>query len=184
MIYNKINAEEIDQGDILYPVKVRNLVNWWEDGDNYPIVILTPTCDIALKKVDYYRFTVLEPFPFFFLKICQEVNGDEPLDLENLSNKKRNKIKNKLDKAIKNAWPRYHFLPKEEGVFKTNRIIDFETIFSVPLNTFRPTLRVARLLSPYREELIHRYSHHTMRIGTEDLPKDKIEQIISECFNI
>ncbi len=181
MIYDSIITGEIDQGDILYPIKVDNLVNWWKDDEDYPIIILTPTCDIAQEKVDHHRFAVLQPFPFLYLKICQDICGDESMDLNNLSITKKGQIKNKLSQAIKNSWPRYHFLP-QEGVVKTTRIIDFEIIFSVPLNTFSPNLKVARLNSPYREELIHRYSHHTMRIGTEGLSNDKIEQIISNCF--
>ncbi len=181
MIYNTTIIDKIDQGDILYPIKVKEYINWWEDEETYPVIILTPTCDIAHKKVDHHRFAVLEPFPLFFLKICQEVIGDEFVALKDLPGKQKDKISNKLRLTIRNAWPRYHFLPKE-GRFKVNRIIDFEVIFSVPLNTFLSASQVARLESPYREELVHRYSHHTMRIGTEDLSKDKIEEIISECF--
>ncbi len=184
MIYQKDLTCQIDQGDILYPVKIKNWLPWWIDDKEHPIVILTPTCDIARDKVEHHRFTVLQPLPLFFLTLCQEVFGKDPIVLPNISQTRKNKIKSKLDRAIKNSWPRYHFLPTAKGVFKTNRIIDFEVVVSVPINTFSTKLRIARLKSPYKEELIHRYSHHTMRIGTEDLAKDNIDQIITECFNI
>jgi hypothetical protein len=73
-------------------------------------------------------------------------------------------------------------LPKED-VFKIDRIIDFEVVASLPIEIFSPDLRIARLVSPYKEELIHRYSHHTLRIGTEDIPKETVNQIIDDCFN-
>jgi len=85
MIYKKSLNGQIDQGDILYPVRIKNYIPWWIHDDDYPIVILTPTCDIAQEK---------------------------------------------------------------------------------------------------EEELIHRYSHHTMRIGTEDIPKEIVNKIIDDCFNL
>jgi hypothetical protein len=180
MIYKKINGQ-IDQGDILYPVRIKNHIPWWIDDDDDPVVILTPTCDIAQEKVEYHRIAILLPFPFFFLNTCHEVLGEE-IDLPNLSKNNKDKIRNKLDRAIRNAWPRPHFLPKED-VFKIDRIIDFEVVASLPIEIFSPDLRIARLVSPYKEELIHRYSHHTLRIGTEDIPKETVNQIIDDCFN-
>jgi len=182
MIYKKSLNGQIDQGDILYPVRIKNHIPWWIDDDDYPIVILTPTCDIAQEKVEYHRITILLPFPFFFLNTCHEVFG-EVIDLTNLSKNNKDKIRNKLDRAIRNAWPRYHFLPKED-IFKINRIIDFDVVASLPIEIFSPDLRIARLLSPYKEELIHRYSHHTMRIGTDDIPKGTVNKIIDDCFNL
>lgn len=184
MIYKKNPRGQIDQGDILYPIILNEWLPWWIDNNEHPIIILTPTCDVAQDKVDYHRFTVLQPLPFFFLNICHEIFGNDPIDLPNISGTRKSKITNKLDRAIKNTWPRYHFLPKENGVFKTNRIIDFEIVISVPLDTFSNDLRIARLESPFKEELIHRYSHYTMRIGTEDLSASKVQQIKNECFNI
>lgn len=184
MMYQKNPSGQIDQGDILYPVRIKNWLPWWINNNNLPIVILTPPCDIAQDKVDFHRFTVLQPFPLFFLNICREVFGGETIDLSDISKKKESKIRNKLERAIRNAWPRYHFLPGAEGIFKTNRIIDFEIVISAPIKTFSPDLRIARLNSPYKEELIHRYSHHTMRIGTENIPAATIKHIIDECFTI
>ena len=182
MIYEKNFDGHIDQGDILYPVRIKNHLPWWIDDGDHPIVILTPTCDIAQDKVDYHRVTILQPFPLFFLNLCFEILGDE-LDLSNLSKNHKDKIANKLDRAVRNAWPRYHFFPKED-VFKTDRIIDFEVIVSIPIDVFSSSHRIARLASPYKEELIHRYSHHTMRIGTEDIPKETVNKIINACFNL
>lgn len=184
MIYQKDLIGRIDQGDILYPVKIKDWLPWWAEDKSHPIVILTPTCDIAQEKVDFYRFTVLQPLPLFFLSVCQEISGDDSVDLSILSRTKKEKIINKLERAIRNAWPRYHFLPREEGFFETDRIIDFEVVVSVPIGVFAPDLRIAKLKSPYKEELIHRYSHHTMRIGTEDIPRETVKQIIDKCFTM
>jgi hypothetical protein len=66
----------------------------------------------------------------------------------------------------------------------TDRVIDFEVVVSIPIDVFSSSLRIARLTSPYKEELIHRYSHHTMRIGTEDISKETVNKIIDDCFNL
>ncbi len=182
MIYAKSLNGQIDQGDILYPVRIKSHIPWWIDDSDHPVVILTPTCDIAQEKVDYHRITILQPFPLFFLSLCHEILGEE-IDLADLSKGNIDKIKNKLERAIRNAWPRYHFLPKED-VFTVDRIIDFEVVASPPIEIFSPDLRIARLMSPYKEELIHRYSHHTMRIGTDDIPKETVNKIIDDCFNL
>jgi len=182
MIYKKSLNGPIDQGDILYPVRIKSHIPWWIDDSDYPVVILTPTCDIAQEKVEYHRIAILLPFPFFFLNTCNEILGEE-IDFPNLSKNNKDKIRNKLDRAIRNAWPRYHFLPKED-VFTIDRIIDFEVIASLPIEIFSHNLKIAGLASPYNEELIHRYSHHTMRIGTDDIPKETVNKIIDDCFSL
>ena len=183
MIYSKRIDTDLDQGDILYPIKVKNFLSWWPNEYNFPVVILTPTCDIYQNKVDFHRFTILLPFPTFFLNLVKNMLEVPYLSNISISKTKKARIEDKLIKAITNSWPRYHFLPKE-SVFKVDRIVDFEIILSAPISFFSPDIRVCRIESPYKEQLIHRYSHHTMRIGTEDLPKEKIQEIISNCFDL
>ena len=183
MIYKDKIDGEIDQGDILYPVKIQHFLSWWPDGHNYPIVILTPTCNIFQKKVDFHRFTILLPFPTFFLNLVKGIVNIPHFPNITFSKTQKTKIEDKLNKAIKNTWPRYHFLPKQ-SVFNVDRIVDFEVILSAPINFFSPEQRICRIDSPYKEELIHRYSHHTMRIGTKDIPRGEINKIISDCFSL
>lgn len=99
-----------------------------------------------------------------------------------ISNSKKTQLENKLKSAIKNAWPRYHFIQKDDNLIN-NKIIDFEIVVSVPIDSFSKDYRVCRLESPYKEELIHRYSHHTMRIGTKDIPGDTVQEIITKCLS-
>lgn len=179
MIYQKSIEGKIDQGDVLYPVKIKNWINWWPEEENHPIIILTPTCDIIQGKADFHRITVLKPFPMFFLELHEEICGTTQFDMKSISRNKRDRLKDKTLKAITNAWPRFHFLPKE-SIFSVDRIIDFEVIASVPISSFNRNLRICRLNSPHKEQLIHRYSHHTMRIGTKDLSKEKVNQVLDE----
>lgn len=182
MIYEKNVLGKIDQGDIIYPVKVNDWLTWWSDDKDYPIIILTPTCDIAQQKADHHRFAILEPFPLFFLQLYRQIVGKVSAELSEITSKQKQRLEDKLRKAIRNSWPRYHFLENDGHIIKTDRIVDFEVIVSAPIDSFTQDFRIARLKSPYKEELIHRYSHHSMRIGTEDIPKDKINEIIVGCF--
>jgi hypothetical protein len=184
MIYDQSVTGIIDQGDILYPITIKEFIPWWLDDKKYPVVILTPTCDLIQLKADHHRIGVLEPFPLFFLRISKEILGTEKIDFSIISPKQKQKIEDKLRNAIRNSWPRYHFLSKDENLIKTDRIIDFEVIFSVPIESIKEELRIARIKSPFKEELIHRYSHHTMRIGTPDIDKSKINAIIDSCFSL
>jgi hypothetical protein len=180
MIYLKDVSGEIDQGDILYPIKIKEWLPWWLDKKEYPIIIMTPSCDIFNNKANHHRFPVLEPFPLFVLKISKDITGEDNIDYKSMSKKKYDKIKQKLNQAISNSWPRYHFLPADSNIIKTDRIIDFELLISVPISSFSPGLKVSRLASPFKEELIHRYAHHGMRIGTPDIPKQEVDRIISK----
>jgi len=184
MIYENNVEGNIDQGDILYPVKIKIFVPWWIDDKEYPVVILTPTCDLIQQKADHHRIGILEPFPLFFLRISREIVGSDDIDFSNISAKQKKRIEDKLRRAIKNSWPRYHFMPNDNNLIKTDRIIDFEVIFSIPIEDISENLRIARIRSPHKEELVHRYSHHTMRIGTPDIEQSKIKTIIDQCFRL
>ena len=77
----------LDQGDILNPVKVKKYLPWWDDEEKYPIIILTPTCDIIHDKVNHHRFGILEPFDLFFTKLFKEIIGEGEI-----SQSKKNKL--------------------------------------------------------------------------------------------
>jgi len=183
MIYEKRVKGVVDQGDIIFPVRVKDWLPWWKDNDDYPIVILTPTCDIAKNKATHHRFSVLEPLPLVLLRIYQEVVGPPDPKEHFISKKKNDKFQGKITSIIQNSFPRYHYLQSDGDLIKTDRIVDFEVVISVPIDTFSDRKRVARLISPYREQLIHRYTHHGMRIGTPDTPRSKIISIINDFYS-
>lgn len=183
--YAKVEEKDIlDQGDILYPIKIKELLPWWPDDKEFPIVIMTPTCDIIQDKADYHRFCILQPFPYMLYHVMKIVNltNDQCKGEESIGKGKKDKILVKLTNAIRNSWPRYHFLPKDNKIFETDRFIDFEVIGTVPTDNFNKSMRIGRLTSPYKEELLHRFSHHVMRIGTPDHSEAVTDRIIKEVL--
>ena len=103
--------------------------------------------------------------------------------VEALSKNKWGDIQDKLSKAIRNAWPRYHFLPSEQGVFQTDYIIDFEVLATVPLSDLKMEDRHAQINAPFKQELIQRLSSFMMRIGTPDLAQSVVDTIIARCVS-
>lgn len=39
MIYTNDIEGDINQGDIIYPVKIKTLLGWWKDDEDYPVII-------------------------------------------------------------------------------------------------------------------------------------------------
>lgn len=177
---------KIDQGDILYPVRVQDWIPWWDSPETggSPIIILTPTCDVAWNKADHHRFCVLQPFPLYVYVAGRhaKLSEDEWQGRTTIGKEKSKKFRKRLAEAVSNKPPRYHFLPKQEGVFSTDRFVDFEVIGSIPLHLLSTDTRIARLNSPFKEELIHRFSHHIMRIGTTDFDDAFIDRAVDNTL--
>ena len=128
--YAKNLPGTLDQGDILAPMALRQYLPWWPDDSKFPLVIVTPTCDLAQEKADFHRLCVLQPLPlllYWFGKraglLQHHWDGSEVV-----SKSKWGDIRNKLKQAITNAWPRYHFFPSEQSVFETDYFVDFELL--------------------------------------------------------
>lgn len=184
-MYVTIFAGEIDQGDILRPTPVAQFLPWWDGSPECPLVVLTPACDIAQKRADFHRVGILQPFPLYFYRLCElaKIEKEHIEGRAAIGRNKMDKLQTGLRSIIRNGIPRYHFFPRSAGVFDvTDRFIDFEVVVSVPINRFEAGQRLARLASPFREELIHRYAHHTMRIGTPDLDSAAVEVTIQDCL--
>ena len=170
----------LDQGDILAPVDLRDYFLWWQDGDKRPIVIVTPACDLAQEKTDYHRICVLKPLPLLLYAVGQQMGlKKDHWDGQALVSKgKKGDFTQKIRQAITNGLLRYHFLPSDGNVFKTDYFIDFEILTSVPLDKLSVENRIARLNPPYKQELIQRLGVHLMRIGTPDIPEAHVHSLI------
>lgn len=181
--YSKGVSGNLDQGDILSPVQLSTYLPWWEKDSNLPLVIVTPTCDLAQEKAEFHSLCVLQPLPLL-LYILGKASGllREHWDgVTPVPKGKWEKIQEKLRNTIKNAWPRYHFFPSEEGVFETDYFVDFEIIVTIPLSDLQANQRYVRLNAPYQQELIQRLTSHLMRIGTPDIPSGSIQSKIDTC---
>lgn len=181
--YSKNVTGPLDQGDILVRLPLQSYLPW-SDDIKQPLVIVTPACDLAQDKTDFHRLCVLYPLPHL-LHIIGKGTGlieEHWKGAEPLSKNKWKEVHEKLKKAIKNAWPRYHFLPSAPGFFETDYIIDFEVLATVRLGDLRVEDRHARMNSPFKQELIQRLAAYMMRIGTPDLSIGVVDSIIDRCI--
>lgn len=142
---------------------------------------MTPTCDLEHNKANHHRFTVLQPFQLIFLAFCKKAGISQPTVL---AKGKYNDLKGTVEKLVRNnEFPRYYFFPKEAGILSNERVVDFEVISSAPIESFAAENRIARLKSPFKEQFIHKFAYHGMRIGTEDLSKELIDETVTNYFD-
>jgi hypothetical protein len=174
----------LDQGDILRPVEIKRLLPWWPDNKALPLVVLTPTCDLAQSKAEHHRYCVMQPFCLLLYVVGEDrgLDRDHWAGRKPVGKDKSREIRQKLRTALRNAWPRYHFLPKQPGVFETDYLIDFEVVITTPLSHFAEPARLARIAAPFQQELVQRYAAHVMRIGTPDVTPEQQDATIAHCL--
>lgn len=131
-------------------------------------VILTPACDIDLKKGVRKAERILA---------ITIINPNE-IDAEYLNRKMSNSKKDKLRSIINNSNPRYHFIPMAGEM--NSGIIDFQNKVSILATDLEQRInngeaeRVATISSPFLKDLIGRYSNYYSRQGSPDFDFDEI----------
>lgn len=157
------SKEALEQGDLLLNCPIvlppsKGKPEEWTDFtiDNYDVVILTQSCDLAngkIKLVQVCPFSTLSDF-------C-------------ITNPHFNNYKSK--ESIRRGYlPGYHLLNKCEFLENDDfLIVDFKTAFSVSflfLEEFKNFTKTRiRTNSPYKEHLSQSYARFFMRVG---LPSD------------
>ncbi|MHB1106552.1 MAG: response regulator [Lutibacter sp.] len=142
--------ENIFTGDILLTSK----------GDR--CVILTPACDIDLKK------GIRKADKILTLRIIKPSEIDPEYCNPEMSNGKKQKLQN----ILSNSTPRYHFIPKA-GIIDYG-VIDFQDKLTLPVenlekkNKLNKIERIATISSPFLKDVIARYSNYYSRQGSPD----------------
>lgn len=170
------NSEELHQGDIIKNCPIIRLpesVKELRDGidiviENYNVIIMTQSCDLANKKVSNILVCPFMPFREYVRK----AHPDGPNT-------------GQVEKAFKSVrdglQPNYHMLNKDVkfGV-EDYLVVDFKHVFAVHFNMLishiNETIDVdrVRLLSPYREQLSQAFARFFMRVGLpQNIPSIK-----------
>jgi hypothetical protein len=138
-------------------------------------VVLNPTCLFENNKVDSIIVAYLIPAEFVLSKNRQWISFKNELSEpakkgdETISKLKAKSLENILGVLIDNDEPRRHFfigsLP-EIGL--VHSFVDFQQVASFALNTVQERIKlVAKIKSPYREQMATNYAGYMMRIGVE-----------------
>jgi hypothetical protein len=163
--------DPLDQSQIFDEVKF-NALNKELIG-----ILMTPVCDIAQKRVEYYTLCAVLPFkPAFFKKLINKKINLTPEQFINgtIGNDKKSKILQFLVTLLNNQFDRSHWLgklPNKVGYW----YVDYQLIETISIEQFSivEKRRLYKLLSPLRESLLVRYSNYTGRVG---LPGEKEER--------
>lgn len=162
--YTEISDDEIQQGDILEGWKVFEppadpgtgeiaKVDWIKRD----LVVLTQSCDMVKGREKVEQ-----------VLLCAVWRRSEITGLGPFSEAKG------FEDARRGNLPGFHLLAECSlpGVERELRVVDFRSLYSLPIAYVRPKLGTVprlRLLPPYREHLSQAFARYFMRVG---LPVD------------
>jgi CheY-like chemotaxis protein len=141
------------------------------EGNRY--VILTPSCDIVLRK-DGTRNTD-------FILLCRIrdlkdiVKNYETL---NAATSENNENRKRLINFIENKNQKYHFIPKSKSI--NAGLIDFQEKITIPEKVVTEMLkskkmeRISTISMPFLKDIISRYSNYYARQGSPDFNSNEI----------
>lgn len=152
----------------IYPPEM----NRYEMGDifqtgNSFFIILTPSCDLVERKGKVKSEKILMAGTTL-LRDTEEYNSYK----DSTEDTSRNKSKGNIMGIIKNANPRFFFLPGT--FFIPNLRVDFQNIISMPLDELKKFNKIAKLDNPFSQSMIAAYIRYYTRIGHEDIDSDHI----------
>lgn len=167
--YSQIESDkDLEQGDLLLncpivlpPTNV-NVEEWDSfEVNEYDVVILSQSCDLAAKKINLVQVS-----PFTTLSEFCKINPNF------------NNYKSK-ENIRRGYLPGYHLLSKCDYLDSDDYlIIDFKSTFSVSFSFLEEFKKLSenriRIKSPYKEHLSQSYARFYMRVGLpSDIPQFK-----------
>lgn len=178
------SSAPIDQGDIfcdLYFAAVDSRTN---------AIVITPTCDLVQDKAHFIKLVVVVPLEKVVKIIADSVGINEELfhSGKEITHKQTNNILKALDRNIDGSFlPRFYFISEFEGIF-THSYVDLQQVFVIPkiqLYSDYIDSRIAKLKSPWREQIVAQYSGYSMRVGVPQYSELEIRSIaITAGLNI
>jgi len=140
-----------------------------EDGTQTRyMVLITPSCDLVQKKVDFMLFADCTPLRETKEYIDWKEHPDDPKD----------RYINRLSVLLTNGKERFFFLPSVFNI--PDLIVDYQKLTTFEPQEFSKLITekrftcIASLDSPYCEALLARFARYFGRLGTPDLNIDII----------
>lgn len=138
-------------GDIISEIIAGQEIYW---------LILTPSCDFAQSKANY-----------FTLARCERLTDRE--EFKKWSEKKDAGSIDRLGQMIEDKrGDRFKFLPR--AFFIPDLVTDFQQLRTLGIESMASFKQVATLDSPFAESVIARFSRYFNRLGTPDIDKDVV----------
>lgn len=191
-----ISSMPIATGDLFMPIPS-------PFGHDDAGVVLTPMCDLAQEKTPWIKFAWAQPFAQYLAEefLPRELKGQKEYtaDIERDPHRfgrdyldhsdRQDDVKTlglvrRLQQIMSNTNPpqpsRFYLPGKNDR--RDGFLVDFSCIFSVAWTDLEPPLLSRRLKSPWREQLLTRYTSFSMRVGTADYRPETIRDTIQAFF--
>lgn len=171
-------SDTIDQGDIFNGIFFPAL------DTNVNAVVITPTCDLEQGKAHFVKFVASVPLDFVTKIIADSLNIDDSFfnsGIEISKTQYTNLIRAVRRNTNGDFLPRYYLITEYPDIFPAS-YLDFQQVFVVPYLQVREEYisnRVAKLDSPWREQISSQYSGYSMRIGTPDYLDEELRDLLS-----
>ena len=135
--------------------------------NNYPAVLVTPSCDIENNNTNLWTFVALIP---------DVIAAKQMISPQSVGRDKE--IKNTLRLLIRQQKQRYHWLPIKIDNTEAH-VADFSCVTSINSTEIQTTAtRVAALKSSWREQLTTRYAMYMGRIGVDDFIESEVNDYL------
>lgn len=177
--FSRVQPENLlDQGDLFVGIYFPAI------DSNVNAVVITPTCDLEQGKAHFVQFIATVSLVFVLKIIADGLEIDQSLFDSGITLTKKQTVN--MIKAVKrntngDLLPRYYLLTKYQDTFPAS-YLDFQQSFVYPTRQVVEDLmqkRIARIESPWREQISSRYSGYSMRIGTPDYSEHELKDLIS-----
>jgi hypothetical protein len=152
-------------------------------------IVLTPMCDLAQEKIDLVKMAVAIPFKNYLEQTLipeifrsekeyrEEIEKDPAAFGQSYLSDKGKRVDSKtlrlvkeMQRVLRNVAPRkpsQYYLPGKDDP-RQGFLVDFSFILSVQSERLRQIAQLARLKSPWREQLLSRYVSYSSRVGVLD----------------
>lgn len=178
-MFAEIDPEaRVDQGDVFADI-------YFSAIDAYVnAVVITPTCDLEHEKAHFIKFISTVPLDMVIKIIADSVGVTESAfgAAVIISKDQLNRLLKALRRnAAGDFLPRYYLLPECQGKLPA-LYLDFQRVFVIP---FRQVIeeylgnRVARIVSPWREQILAQYSGYSTRVGVPDHSDSELRDLLS-----
>ncbi len=181
-IYLSITDEDdkIDQGDIYIDIFSPTT------SERVNAVVITPACDLEQNKAAYIKFVVFVSFNEIVLELLKKHSKLSEDDFESpnvLSRKKYDSAINTLFSNINgDLYPRYYLVPAYSEEFPES-FIDLQHVFTISTQEVYEKYmsnRLAKIASPWREQIVTRYNGYSVRVGTPDYSEQDLRILLEK----
>jgi len=178
IIYEDVEPQaRVDQGDVFGDICLPAI------EARVTAIVVTPTCDVEQNKAQFVKFISTVELTFVIKIIVDSVGIDESVFTSGdvISKSQYNNLIKVLRKNTTGDFlPRYYFLPEYSG-FLPALYLDFQRVFVVPFQQVAQEYlanRIAKVASPWREQIVARYAGYSMRVGTPDYSDDELRIVL------